>query len=62
MPDTRRVEKRATDVMSLICPHCLRDISLPSDEPSLVQRDAEFRPKLVAFACPLCMEWIRLDN
>ena len=62
MPNTLRVEKRATDATSLVCPHCLRDVSLPADEPYLVQRDAEFRPKLVAFPCPLCTELIRVDN
>jgi hypothetical protein len=62
VPDTLPVEKRATDATSLVCPHCLRDVSLPTDEPYLVDRDEEFRPKLVAFPCPLCAELIRLDN
>jgi predicted RNA-binding Zn-ribbon protein involved in translation (DUF1610 family) len=62
MPDTLRLENRTTDATSLVCPHCLRDVSLPSDEPFFVDRDKQFQPKLVAFPCPLCTELIRLDN
>jgi predicted RNA-binding Zn-ribbon protein involved in translation (DUF1610 family) len=62
VPDTLRVEKRTTDATSFVCPHCMSEVSLPTDEPQLVQGDAEFTPKLVAFPCPVCTEIIRLDN
>lgn len=55
-------EKRATEATSLVCPHCMSEVSLPENEPQLLHRDVEFRPKLVAFPCPLCTELIRLDN
>lgn len=61
MPQPPRVEKRPTEP-TLVCPHCLNEVALPTDEPYLVHREAEFRPKLVAFPCPICAETIRLDN
>ena len=60
--DQMQLEKHSTEPMSLVCPHCLCDVSLPATEPYLVHRDPEFRPKLVAFPCPLCTELIRVDN
>jgi predicted RNA-binding Zn-ribbon protein involved in translation (DUF1610 family) len=62
VPQHRRLEKRSTDPMSFVCPHCMREVSLPTDEPDLLPHDAEFRPKLAGFSCPLCTELIRLDN
>jgi hypothetical protein len=40
----------------------MKEVPLPSDKAYLLHRDAEFRPKLIAFPCPLCTEMIRLDN
>jgi hypothetical protein len=37
----------------------MKDVPLPKHEP---HGDAEFRPKLAAFPCPVCTELIRLDN
>ena len=62
MPDTMEFEKHTTEAMSLVCPHCMSEVSLPANEPQLLHRAVEFRPKLIAFPCPLCMEMIRLDN
>ena len=62
MPDIPRFEVRPTEPTSVVCPHRTRDVSLPSEEPHLAHGVAEFRPKLVAFPCPLCTETIRLDN
>jgi hypothetical protein len=60
-PDSPRFENRPTEPPSLVCPHCVHEVSLPADEPTPLHRDGEFRPKLVAFPCPLC-ELIRVDN
>jgi len=57
--DTSRLENRPPDPTSLVCPHCMKDVPLPKHEP---HGDAEFRPKLAAFRCPVCTELIRLDN
>lgn len=62
VPDDPRFEDRPTEPTTLVCPHCLNEVPLPKDEPHLLHLDAEFRPKLVAFPCPLCAEMIRLDN
>jgi hypothetical protein len=40
----------------------MREVSLPTDEPDLLPHEAEIRPKLAGFSCPLCTELIRLDN
>jgi hypothetical protein len=56
------VQEQVSKAASIVCPHCMKEVPLPSNELYLLHRDAEFKPKLVAVPCLLCTELIRLDT